>query len=351
MNEQPDQATGDRQPSSALVTGGTGFIAPRLMGALLDRGWQVRTCGRRPRPETLPEDVDYRRADLTGDESLEPLFDGVTHLFHLAGASSSQSTDEQMYRTNVEGTDNLLGAAYAAGVKRVLHMSTSSIYGKEVDLPQPVPEDVEPHPSPGYAESKWQGEQVAWGFADKGLAVTVVRPVTVYGPGAIKLLASSILDAAIERFAGMEAFAVQATPVEVRMVHVDDVVAACIHLVEHEAAGGRAYNIAPGFYPTNHDVGEVIARELGLRSQLSDDPDRGMSYEDRAQVRERMLAEGMKDNILLKEKRIRFLKKANPNNRLSIQALLDTGFRPQVTDLAGSVAALIRWYQDERWIL
>ncbi|MDQ3974187.1 MAG: NAD(P)-dependent oxidoreductase, partial [Actinomycetota bacterium] len=254
-------------------------------------------------------------------------------------------------RANVAGTENLLAAAHAEGVQRVLHMSTSSIYGKDVQLPQPVPEDVEPHPSAGYAETKWQGEQAAWGFADKGLPVTVVRPVTVYGPGNIKLLGSTILDAAIERYAGLEVFAVPAEPVELRMVHLDDVVSACIHLAEHDQAAGRAYNIASDVYPDSHQVGAIVAERLGLALEPTDDPDRGLSYEQRSEVRDRMLAAGMRDDIYLKEERIRFLKKANPNNRLSLRELRNSGFEPQVTDITQSIPATIRWYEEQRWIL
>ncbi len=335
----------------ALVTGATGFIGGHLVRALLDRGWQVRAFGRRSRPESLPDEVDYRVADLIGDDPLEPLFEDVTHVFHLAGASSSTSTEEEMYRVNVSGTENLANAAHAAGVERLLHMSTSSIYGKEVDFPQPVPEDVEPHPSPGYGESKWQAEQAAWRFADKGLPVVVLRPATVYGPGAIKLVASTILDAAIERFAGREAFAIPSEPVELRMTHVDDVVAACLHLATHEGTVGRAFNLVSGMYPASHEVAEVIADELGLELELSDDSEPGLSYEERAATHERMLEAGMVDQILLKEKRIRFLKKSNPNNRLSLEALEATGFRPQVTDLDSSVRSHIAWCRDHRWII
>ncbi|HEX2027322.1 MAG TPA: NAD(P)-dependent oxidoreductase [Nitriliruptorales bacterium] len=342
---------GDDRQTTALVTGGTGFVGGHMVRALQDQGRPVRTCGRRPRPDDLPEGVDYRTVDLTSDESLDELFEGVGDVFHFAGASSSTSTPEQMERVNVTGTERLLQAAYESGVGRVVHVSTSSVYGKEVSLPEPVPEDAECHPSPGYAETKWQAEQVAWGFADKGLPVVVLRPVTVYGPGAIKLVASTILDAAIERFAGLDAFAVPSEPVELRLVHVDDVVAACSHLAASDEAVGRAFNLAAGVYPSSHVVAEPLADEVGIALELTDDPDAGLSYERRAEERDKMLAAGMTEGILLKEERIRFLKKANPNNRLSLDALESTGFRPQVTDIPANVRASVRWYREQRWII
>ncbi|MDP8929102.1 MAG: NAD(P)-dependent oxidoreductase [Actinomycetota bacterium] len=345
------ESRGEEEPRAAVVTGGTGFIAAHLIQALVDKGWRVRTCGRSSRPDSLRPEVDYLSVDLTGDEPLEPLFDEMTHLFHLAGLSSSFASKDEMYRANVDGTENLMRAAVASGVQRALLMSTSSIYGKDVQLPQPVPEDVEPHPSPGYAGSKWQSEQVAWGFADKGLPLIVLRPASVYGPGAVKLVASTILDAAIERFAGLDTFAVPAEQIELRLVHSDDVVDACLHLVERDEAVGRAFNLISGVYPTNHEVAEVIAADLGLDLEFSDDPDRGLSYEERSQVRDRMLAEGMREGILLKEERVRLLKKYNPNNRLSLDALAEVGFQPRVTDIRQSIPANIRWYQDQRWII
>ncbi|HYE79485.1 MAG TPA: NAD-dependent epimerase/dehydratase family protein, partial [bacterium] len=91
---------------SALVTGGSGFIATHLIPALRAGGWQVRTCGRSGRPDGLPESVDYRKADLGSGEGVDELLQGITHVFHLAGASSSGSDEEEMHRTNVVGTEN-----------------------------------------------------------------------------------------------------------------------------------------------------------------------------------------------------------------------------------------------------
>ncbi len=113
---------------AALVTGATGFIASHLVPALVDAGWEVRASGRRPRPDELPPEVDYQSADLAGDDDLQPLVDGITHVFHLAGASSSRSDEEEMLHTNVGGTERLVEAVAKTGtVERFLHMSTTAV--------------------------------------------------------------------------------------------------------------------------------------------------------------------------------------------------------------------------------
>lgn len=339
---------------SALITGGSGFIAMRLAPALLEAGWEVRACGRRERPEGLPDDVDYRNADLATGDGVGDTVKGVTHVFHLAGASSSNSTEEEMHRSNAVGTENLLHAAADAGFERFLYMSTTAVYGEEVQLPVPVLESVEPHPSRGYGKTKWEAEQAVARFGEKGLPVVTLRPVSTYGPSNVKLLGSAVLDTAIERHAGLEKLAVPNQPVEQRLVHVDDLVAATIHLMEHEDAVGRVFNVASGQYPTSHEIGRILAGEFEMEMELCDeDSDEGCgpSYEERKQTRDRMLGEGMTDDIFFTEERFRFMRKQNRNNRLSIDALLGTGFHFKETDLAASISDTIDWYRRQRWVL
>jgi nucleoside-diphosphate-sugar epimerase len=343
----------------ALVTGATGFIASHLVPTLVGGGWAVRATGRRPRPDDMPADVDYLPVDLAGGDdpavdhatALAALLDGVTHVFHLAGASSSFADQAEMHRSNVVATERLLEAVPAGRLERFLYMSSTSVYGEEVQLPSPVPEDVERHPSRGYGKAKEETERVVEAHGRKGLPVVTVRPVTVYGPGNIKLLASAILDVAVDARAGCDTVTVASTPVEQRLVHVDDLVAACIHLATHDDAPGRAFNVVLPTYPTSHQVATMVADQFDLPVELSDDPDAGRSYERRSAAHAGMVADGMEARIALTPERFRFLRKANRNNRLSIDALLGTGFTFGHPDLAAGVASTVGWYRANRWIV
>ncbi len=336
---------------SALVTGATGFLGARLVPALVATGWAVRATARRPRPAWMPGVVDYRAVDLTGGEDLRPLSQEITHVFHLAGASSSLSSTEEMHRSNVVATQRLVASLVGGDVQRFVHLSSTSVYGEEEQLDLPVREDVRPCPSRGYGKAKWQAEQAVWSAAASGLSVTVLRPVSVFGPANIKLLGSAILDVAIEHFAGRPILPVPAEVVEQRLVHIDDLVRACLHLAPRGDAAGRAFNIVFPEYPTSHQIVELLADIFAMTPEMSDDPQCGLSYEERQQQRAAMLSRGMHPDILLTKERFRLLGKANRNNRLSVEALLSTGFRFNDERLDDSIRTAVAWYAENRWIL
>jgi len=333
----------------ALVTGTTGYIAARLVPALLAEGWRVRATGRRSRPDDLPEAADFSPADLAGDDpgALASLCAGITHVFHLAGASSSKSTQAEMDRNNVDATARLLDAVSTGPLQRFVHMSSTSIYGEEKQLPLPVREDVEPNASRGYGQAKWGAEQEVWARSRQGMPVVVLRPVTVYGPGATKLLASAILDTAIERAAGLPRLAVAAEPMEQRLVHVDDLVAACLHLAVAAEAGGRAFNVVDGIYPSSHDVAGVLAGCFGMEVEVGGE---GLDEDRRRRTHGHLVAQGMEPAILFTPDRLRLMTKTNRNNRLSTEALEATGFRFARTDFAAAVADNVDWYRAQRWL-
>lgn len=336
---------------SALVSGATGFIGSKLVLALRAQGWSVRAVGRRTRPSAMPAEVDYHQMDLAGDDDLDLLSRGVTHVFHLAGASSSLSSADEMLRSNGVATKRLVAALDGSDVQRLVYLSSTSVYGEAEQLPIPVREDMEPHPSRGYGKAKWQAEQEVWAAGEGGLAVVVLRPVSVYGPANIKLLGSAILDTAIERYAGRRTLPVHAEVIEQRLVHIDDVVRALLHLARCDGVAGRAFNVVMPDYPTNHRIVEILGGLFDLTPELSADPKCGPSYEERARFRAEMISRGMQPDILLTDERFRFMGKANRNNRLSVDALLSSGFRFEHTALEESIRRTVDWYRANRWIV
>jgi nucleoside-diphosphate-sugar epimerase len=123
--------------------------------------------------------------DLTDPPSLMPLFSaaaGPVDVLHTAGLIHPAKRIAELFAVNAEGTRNLLGEAVAAGVRRLVHVSSNSPYGTNAH-PDDRFRDVEPyHPYYAYGESKMQAEQAVLEAAGQGFDAVVVRPPWFYGP-------------------------------------------------------------------------------------------------------------------------------------------------------------------------
>ena len=114
--------------ADVLVTGATGFIGLILVPRLLEDGRRVRVLQRRPGP--VPAGVEAVAGDVTNRESLTPAMDGVSTVINLAGVVSHLESDRpRMEAVSVTGAENVLAAARAAGVKRVVHVSSVASVG------------------------------------------------------------------------------------------------------------------------------------------------------------------------------------------------------------------------------
>ncbi|MFN8535728.1 MAG: SDR family oxidoreductase [Dehalococcoidia bacterium] len=176
---------------NTLVTGGAGFIGSHLVERLLANGHLVRvldnySTGRKSNLDHLTHHpkLTVVETDIAGPEPLDPHFEGVDWVFHLAALADivpSIQRPVEYHRANVDGTLAVVEAARHAGVSRFLYSASSSCYGIPDDYP--TPETAEIRPQYPYALTKYLGEQIAlhWHHVYK-LPVVSLRLFNVYGP-------------------------------------------------------------------------------------------------------------------------------------------------------------------------
>jgi len=247
----------------ALVTGATGFVGAAVARALLNAGWQVRALVRSGSDQRNLRGLalEIAMGDLNDPPSLAQALGGCDALFHVAADYRLGVADpQQLYRTNVEGTRNVLEAARRAGVARIVYTSSVAAIGLPADG-SPGKEDTPVALSDmigHYKRSKFLAEELVREFARAGTPVTIVNPSTPIGPGDIKPTPTGqmVVDAAAGR-----------TPAYVdtglNIVHVDDVAAGHLRAFDRGRIGERY--ILGGDDMTLRDVLVQISRLTGRR--------------------------------------------------------------------------------------
>jgi dihydroflavonol-4-reductase len=171
-----------------LVTGASGFVGAAVVRALLGRGYGVRVLLRDPAAAICPEPAEKVLGDITDLESLDRAVIGCRAVIHCAAdyrLSLLSSEVEGMIAANVGGTLNVLSAARAAGVERLVHCSTVGTLGFDRRGSVRAEEDVAPSPvslAGPYKRSKWAAERLALRFGGRP-EVVVVQPSTPVGGG------------------------------------------------------------------------------------------------------------------------------------------------------------------------
>jgi dihydroflavonol-4-reductase len=223
----------------ALVTGATGFVGSAVARALLQAGWEVTAL---VRPNSDRRNLQRLGTDLvTGDlgdpPSLDAALAGCEALFHVAADYRLGARNpEELYRTNVDGTRNILEAARRVGTARIVYTSSVATIGIPTDG-SPGREDtpvVLLDMIGHYKRSKFLAEQVAFEAARRGASVVIVNPSTPVGPGDVKPTPTGqmVMDAAAGR---MPAY----VDTGLNIVHVDDVAAGHLLALDRGRSGER----------------------------------------------------------------------------------------------------------------
>ena len=252
----------------ALVTGGAGFVGTALVDHL-------RACG-----DTVEvTDRSVGGPDITDREgifrTIESMAGGV--LFHLAGQSHVPTSWEDpvtTLRANVEGTQNVLDAAFAAGVDRVLVVTSAEIYGAVAERDLLITEEHPLRPLSPYAASKVGADAVALqSFLGRDQDVTRVRAFNHVGPGqgtgfAVAGLAARIVHAVRS---GESTIRVGNLDPRRDFTDVRDVVSAYRHIA-HSGTPGAAYNVCSGIDRSIREVADALLTAAGIQLELEPDP-------------------------------------------------------------------------------
>jgi nucleoside-diphosphate-sugar epimerase len=173
----------------AFVTGGTGFIGGHLVRKLRDRGDEVVAMVRDKEKASALRNrgVQVEQGDLASEDVIRRCAEGADAVFHAAAmykVGVPKSEREAMIDANVRGTERVLDAAIAAGVPRVVYVSTVNVFGNTngqiVDERYRRPDGKF---LSSYDETKYRAHELAEDRAAKGAPVVIVQPGGVYGPG------------------------------------------------------------------------------------------------------------------------------------------------------------------------
>lgn len=281
MSEEP-QVRAERI-QKAVVTGGAGFIGSHLVDGLLSRGYTVTiiddlSTGKlenlshilKPKNSATQQTAKTQATQLvegsiTDLPLLQELFRGVDYVFHQAAIPSvprSIEAPEASHQANLTGTLNVLLAAKANGVKKVVYASSCAIYGDTQIIP--ASETAPPDPLSPYAVTKLAGEHYCRVFHRVyGLATACLRYFNVYGPRQDpNSQYAAVIPGFISRALDGTPFTIYGDGGQTRdFVYVKDVVEANILAAESDATG--VCNIGRGEKVSINELGKLIVALAG----------------------------------------------------------------------------------------
>lgn len=274
----------DLSKKKILVTGADGFIGSHLVEHLVAQGYDVRafvlynsfnTWGWLDHaPAEVRQSIEVIAGDIRDPYGVKAAMRGCDVVLHLAALIAipySYHSPDTYVDTNVKGTLNIVQAARELGIERVVHTSTSEVYGTALFVPI-----TEEHPLQGqspYSASKIGADQMALSFFSSfETPVTVIRPFNTYGP---RQSARAVIPTIITQIAsGMRQIKLGATHPTRDFNFVKDTVRGFVSVAESDAAAGQVVNVASSFEISIADTADLIAEVMGADVEFVCDAER-----------------------------------------------------------------------------
>ncbi|MCH2171015.1 NAD-dependent epimerase/dehydratase family protein [Myxococcota bacterium] len=319
-----------------LVTGGAGFLGGHLVGELIKRGDEVTSYGRHL-PDSPIEGVRYLQGDIRDDRGVDAAVAGMDVVFHLVSNFRSAASDGEAESINVTGTEHVLQAALRHRVDRLVHTSTIGVHGSVREVP--ANERTAFNPGDAYQETKLRAEQRVWEiYRETGLPISVVRPISLLGPGDERMVK-------LFKLVKKRRFVIfgDGSPL-FQPAYVDDVVAGFLLCMEKDEAVGEAFILGGDEYLPLNELVEMIAEECGVRPLGLHVPMAPMQW--MASVCEAIFPPlGLEPP--LHHRRLSFFQ----NHRAFCidKARERLGFEPEVR-LRDAIRRTLHWYEDHGWV-
>lgn len=179
MDRSSPHRTATTVTKTCLVTGGAGFLGINLTRYLLARGYHVVSLDIADFSYPERNQVTVLTGDIRQPADLDKAMAGVDLVIHTAAALPLYRPAD-IYSTDIDGIRNVLQAAYQHGIQRVVHISSTAVYG--IPDHHPLVETDRLEGVGPYGEAKVAAEQICQEYRDKGMCIPIIRPKSFVGP-------------------------------------------------------------------------------------------------------------------------------------------------------------------------
>lgn len=249
----------------SLVAGGNGYFGSLLVNRLRAEGHEVRIFDLIDSSDRRP-DTTFFRGDIRDRNQLRPALDGVEIVFNNVAQVPLARDRNLLASVNVDGTRTLLDAARTLGVSKVIHTSSSAVFG--IPIENPVRPETPPRPVEAYGRAKLAAETICHEAARTGLDVSIVRPRTILGHGRLGIF-GILFDWIAD---GADPFVLGRGDNRYQFVHAEDLADAC--LAASRVSGPDTFNVGTDRFGTMREALEALCRHAGTGAKVRSLPAR-----------------------------------------------------------------------------